>query len=73
MAYSKKGKTRGYRSSRSSGSRSGAKRTGRSTGSKSAKRSVQTLRIVVEQPTAVSSVPGVVTPANQNAARKAVF
>ena len=73
MAYSKKGKTRGYRSSRSSGSRSGAKRAGRSTGGKSAKRSVQTLRIVVEQPSAVSSVPGVVTPANQNAARKAVF
>lgn len=72
MAYTKKTKARRNYSSRSNSGRSSAKRTSRSTSRPAAKRSVQTLRIVVEQPSAVSSVAGVV-PANQNAARKAVF
>ena len=73
MAYSKKStKSRNSRSGYSR-SKSASKRSSRSTGRKPTGRSVQTLRIVVEQPSAVSSVPGVVTPANQNAARKAVF
>lgn len=72
MAYTKKTKARGTYSSRSNSGRSGAKRTSRSTSRPAPKRSFQTLRIVVEQPSAVSSVAGVV-PANQNPARKAVF
>lgn len=72
MAYTKKSKAYRSRGGSSYRSKSVAKRSNRSTGRKPAGRSVQTLRIVVEQPSVTSSVAGIV-PANQNSPRKAAF
>ena len=75
MAYKKRtksrsiGRTSGYSKRASTSRRSSAKR------SSGSKRVTQTLRIVVEQPQAQSSVDlskGLM-PANQNAPRKAMF
>ena len=75
MAYKKRTKSRA--SGRSSGyiKRASTSRRSSSKRSSASKRGTQTLRIVVEQPQAQSSVDlsrGLM-PANQNAPRKAMF